>query len=98
MLKLWKTVCFKSYLKRVPEETQKSGYITPYTPKQNGLIEKFFRTLQKDCVWKYNFKSCDEVFRVISNWLDIYHTERAHSALGYKIPMEYKQQLKKLHK
>jgi putative transposase len=69
-------------------------YITPYTPEQNGLIERFFRTLKEDCVWQHNFKNRDEAFRVISDWLDVYHTERPHSALGYKTPAEYKQQLK----
>ena len=30
-------------------------YITPYTPEQNGLIERFFRTLKEECVWQHNF-------------------------------------------
>ena len=27
-------------------------FITPYTPQQNGLIERFFRSLKEECVWK----------------------------------------------
>jgi putative transposase len=26
-------------------------YITPYTPEQNGMIERFFRSLKEECVW-----------------------------------------------
>jgi putative transposase len=26
-------------------------FITPYTPEQNGLIERFFRSLKEECVW-----------------------------------------------
>jgi putative transposase len=25
--------------------------ITPYTPEQNGIIERFFRSLKEECVW-----------------------------------------------
>jgi len=28
----------------------KQEYITPYTPEQNGLIERFFRSLKEECV------------------------------------------------
>ena len=30
-------------------------FITPYTPEQNGLIERFFRSLKEECVWQHNF-------------------------------------------
>ncbi|MBP6263358.1 MAG: DDE-type integrase/transposase/recombinase [Nitrospira sp.] len=25
-------------------------FITPYTPEQNGMIERFFRSLKEECV------------------------------------------------
>lgn len=31
-------------------------FITPYTPLQNGLIERFFRSLKEECVWQHSFK------------------------------------------
>lgn len=65
-------------------------YITPYTPEQNGLIERFFRTLKEECVWQHSFKSRDEAFMVISSWIDKYHKERPHSALGYLTPEQYR--------
>ena len=65
-------------------------YITPYTPEQNGMIERFFRTLKEECIWQSSFKSRDEAFIVIAAWMDKYHRERPHSALGYLTPEEYK--------
>ena len=65
-------------------------YITPYTPEQNGMIERFFRTLKEECIWQSSFKSRDEAFIVIAAWMDKYHKERPHSALGYLTPEEYK--------
>lgn len=69
-------------------------YITPYTPEQNGLIERFFRSLKEECVWQHQFNSRDEAFVIISNWLDKYHKERPHSALNYLTPEEFKKRLR----
>ena len=63
-------------------------YITPYSPEQNGMIERFFRTLKEECLWHHRFTSRDEAFLVIAPWLEKYHTERPHSALGYLTPKE----------
>jgi putative transposase len=30
--------------------------ITPYTPEQNGLIERWFRSLTDECVWQHTFE------------------------------------------
>ncbi len=35
-------------------------FITPYTPEQNGLIERFFRSLKQECVWQHLFGSFAE--------------------------------------
>jgi putative transposase len=68
-------------------------YITPYTPEQNGMIERFFLTLKQECVWLHRFESRDHAFRVIADWLDRYDADRPHSALGYLTPKEYREKL-----
>jgi putative transposase len=68
-------------------------YITPYTPQQNGMIERFFLTLKQECVWLQRFESRDHAFRVIAEWLDRYDADRPHSALGYLTPKAYREQL-----
>ncbi len=64
-------------------------YITPYTPEQNGMIERFFRTLKEECIWHHRFASQDEAFVAIANYIDHYNQRRPHSALGYQPPAEY---------
>ena len=68
-------------------------FITPYTPEQNGMIERFFGTLKSECVWQHRFRDRDHAFGVIARWMDRYHAERPHSALGYLTPAEYREKL-----
>lgn len=68
-------------------------YITPYSPEQNGMIERFFKTVKEECVWLHRFRDRDHAFVVIAQWLDRYHVERPHSALGYLTPNEYRERL-----
>lgn len=65
-------------------------FITPYTPEQNGLIERFFRSLKEECVWQHHFQSFDDARRIIRDWMDWYNQRRPHQALGYASPHQYR--------
>jgi len=67
-------------------------FITPYTPQQNGLIERFFRSLKEECVWQHNFKSFAHAQAHIRSWIEWYNSGRPHQALGYKSPREYREE------
>jgi putative transposase len=64
-------------------------FITPYTPEQNGMIERFFRSLKEECVWQHNFSSFSEARRAVHRWIRWYNDERPHQALAYKSPAEF---------
>ncbi len=72
---------------RLPQE-----FITPYTPEQNGMIERWFRSLKEECVWQQSFRSFSEAQHAISGWIRWYNAERPHQALGYRSPQQYQQQ------
>jgi len=78
----------KSFTKVVTDYNFTQEFITPYTPQQNGMIERFFRTIKEECIWHYNFKSLREANRIISQWITFYNQKRKHSALKYKTPQE----------
>ena len=67
-------------------------YITPYTPEQNGLIERFFRSLKEECVWQRRFRSFAEAKRAVCRWIAWYNSGRPHQALGYLSPATYRAQ------
>ncbi len=57
------------------------------------MIERFFGSLKTECVWLHRFQDRNHAFDVIGRWLDKYHEERRHSALGYLTPSEYREKL-----
>jgi putative transposase len=65
-------------------------FITPYTPEQNGIVERFFRSLKEECVWLSNFGNFTEARASITHWIDWYNTERPHQALGYRSPRQFR--------
>ena len=64
-------------------------FITPYTPEQNGMIERFFRSLKEECVWQHNFADYAEARTAIASWIRWYNERRPHQALGYLSPHQY---------
>ncbi len=71
-------------------------FITPYTPEQNGIVERFFRSLKEECVWQHQFRSFTEARRVIGSWIRWYNRRRPHQSLGYLSPVEYRAQQQQL--
>jgi putative transposase len=63
-------------------------FITPYTPEQNGMIERFFRSLKAECVWQHTFQTFEEARRVIRAWIHWDNQERPPQALGYRSPIQ----------
>jgi putative transposase len=37
-------------------------FITPYTPEQKGIFERFFRGLKEECVWQHVFETFEEAW------------------------------------
>jgi transposase InsO family protein len=56
----------------------------PYTPKQNGKVERFHKTLKREFFWKYcSFHDSIELMQYKYNfWQDYYNRERKHQGYG----------------
>ena len=67
-------------------------FITPYTPEQNGLIERFFRSLKEECVWPYHFAGFEDARQAVSTWMQWYNDGRPHQALQYRSPRQYRRE------
>jgi len=67
-------------------------FITPYTPEQNGMIERFLKSLKEECTWLHNFRSFQEARTAIGRWIRHYNEQRPHQALNYQSPAQYRAQ------
>jgi len=56
----------------------------PYTPKQNGKIERFHKTLKREFCWKYcSYHDTLECMQYKYNqWQNYYNTKRRHGGYG----------------
>jgi transposase InsO family protein len=60
------------------------------SPTQNGIAERFMRTLKEEHVDYTEYRDFDDAQRQLAHWLEVeYNTCRVHSALGYATPAEY---------
>jgi putative transposase len=71
-------------------------FITPYTPEENGMVERFIRSFKEECVWVNRFESIEEAREKITRWVEWYNTQRPHQALKYKTPKEVRKEHDKL--
>jgi putative transposase len=86
----------RHYMKLVREYRLRQEFITPYTPEENGLVERFIRSFKEECAWVNRFESLEQARMAIGKWVGWYNTERPHQALGYKTPKEVRQEYDKL--
>jgi transposase InsO family protein len=67
----------------------------PHSPRINGVVERFNRTIQEECIERIDELFYDQVaFRQkLSDYLIWYNTKRPHHALKLIPPIEYYHQL-----
>jgi len=59
-------------------------------PTQNGIAERFMRTLKDEHVDYADYVDFSDAFSQIAHWLEVeYNTQRIHSALHYATPAEF---------
>jgi len=64
-------------------------YITPYTPKENGLCERFIKTFKEEFCWCNRFNSIAHAQLALTKWIDHYNTQRPHQSLKYNTPHQH---------
>jgi putative transposase len=83
----------RSFCKLCRKWGVKQEYITPYTPEQNGLIERIFRSLKEGCLWLKQYRNMEELRKAVDNWVEYYNNERPHRALDMLSPSEWEAKL-----
>ena len=61
-------------------------------PKGNADTERMMRTLKEELVWVNEWRSPNDFFSKLANWIEYYNNEYLHSVLKYKTPVNFEQQ------
>ena len=64
-------------------------HIQPGRPMQNGRVESFNGRLRDECLNANWFPTLMEAQRKVEAWRNEYNSERPHSSLGYRTPIEF---------
>jgi transposase-like protein len=60
--------------------------IPPYTPRWNGKVERFIRTLDEEWAHGRIWASSAQRSRALSSWMRYYNRRRPHSSLSDRLP------------
>ena len=63
-------------------------FIEPGKPWQNGRAEAFNGRVRDECLNMELFRSVREAAVILEDWRRFYNSERPHSAIGYRTPIE----------
>jgi putative transposase len=63
-------------------------FIDPGKPMQNGYLESFNGKFRDECLNVHWFRGLADARQIITAWKEEYNTERPHSALGGRTPLE----------
>jgi transposase InsO family protein len=70
------------------EQDIRVGHSRPYHPQTQGKDERFHRSLKAEVLSAPPFESLDQAARRLSQWRDVYNTERPHEGIGLLTPIE----------
>lgn len=82
---------FKSFHEYLEEQEIKHIFTYPNSPKLNGVVERFNRTVQEEFINRSkDFGLNQEDFETkLTNYLIWYNNSRPHSSLDYQSPMQF---------
>jgi hypothetical protein len=61
---------------------------SPFYPQSNGKIERWHKSLKRECIRPLTPLTLEDARRLIQNYVDHYNTVRLHSAIGYVAPAD----------
>ncbi len=79
------------FYKYLEEENIKHIFIYPRLCRVNGVVERFNRTIQEECINRSSEIYYDELAfeKKLTKYLYWYNYKRPHSSLGYKSPVQF---------
>ncbi|MEX1376438.1 MAG: IS3 family transposase, partial [Eubacteriales bacterium] len=58
-------------------------------PYDNAVAESFFRSLKAEEVYRWYYKTCDDMKTSIAEYIGFYNKIRPHQTLKYRTPNQF---------
>ena len=65
------------------------AFIDVCEPKQNAIVERYFRTLKEEEIWPTIYETVGQARDGIADFVRFYNQVREHSSLGYIPPTDF---------
>lgn len=72
----------RDYHQALAAVAARAVFIPPYTPRVNGKVERYNRTLLDEWAFHRPYFSNQERHQLLEGWLHLYNYHRAHTAVG----------------
>lgn len=79
----------KSFAKLLTDCNVQHSFSKAGTPYDNSVTESLFATFRRECYYRYNFYSYNDLIEVVSEYIEKYNKIRIHSYLNYKTPESF---------
>ncbi|MCL2475028.1 MAG: IS3 family transposase [Chloroflexi bacterium] len=81
----------RSYQKMLSDHCLTGSMSNVSCPQDNACVESFFSTAKKECIYRKEYVTMDEVQHDLFAYIELfYNRKRMHGSLGYLSPVEYR--------
>ncbi len=79
---------FQSYLIKLNVE---QTFSRPYVPYDNSVMESFFASMKREELYRRKFKSENEFYKAVADYIIFYNEKRPHYQNSYRTPLKKEQ-------
>ena len=79
---------FQSYLIKLNAE---QSFSRPYVPYDNSVMESFFASMKREELYRRKFKSENEFYKAVADYITFYNEKRPHYQNSYRTPLKKEQ-------
>lgn len=79
---------FQTYLIKLNVE---QSFSRPYVPYDNSVMESFFASMKREELYRRKFKSENEFYKAVADYIIFYNEKRPHYQNSYRTPLKKEQ-------
>ena len=78
--------CSKTFNDYIKSLDITRSFSRPYVPYDNSVVESFFASLKREELYRKKYRTENELYQAIDDYMEFYNTRRPHAKIQYKTP------------